>query len=95
MIRNGKELLTAFFSSQLRGAEKCYSTTEWETLTIVAAVQHLLPLLYRRRFAVVTDHKPLITHMTSTTLNKKLKGRALHLAEHDFSDLVTNFSIYK
>ena len=85
MTRNGKELTTAFFSWQLRGAEKRYTTTEWETLTIVAAVQNFLPLLYGRHFTVVTDHKPLTSLMTSTTLNKRLKGWALRLAEHDFS----------
>ena len=45
-LREGKEVPTAFFSRQLRGAEKNYSTTEWEALAIVAAVNYFLPLLY-------------------------------------------------
>ena len=68
-LREGKEVLTAFFSRQLRGAEKNYSTTEWEALAIVAAVNHFLPLLYGKKFTVVTDHKPLTALMSSRTLN--------------------------
>ena len=43
----------------LAGAERNYSTTEWEALVIVTAIHHFLPLLYGNRFTMVTDHKPL------------------------------------
>ena len=82
--RKGKEIPTAFFSRQLRDAERNYSTTEWEALAIVTAIHHFLPLLYGNRFTVVTDHKPLTSLMTSRTLNKRLHGWALKLAEFDF-----------
>ena len=82
--QKGKEIPTAFFSRQLRGAERNYSTTEWEALAIVTAIHHFLPLLYGNRFTVVTDHKPLTSLMTSRTLNKRLHGWALKLAEFDF-----------
>ena len=84
VLREGKEVLMAFFSRKLRGAEKNYSTTEWEALAIVAAVNHFLPLLYGKKFTVVTDHKPLTALMSSKTLNKRLQGWVLKLSEHNF-----------
>ena len=55
----------AFFSKQLRCAEKRYSATELEALAVVAAVDHFLPYLYGRSFQVITDHKALEQLMTS------------------------------
>ena len=53
-------------------------------MAIVAAVNHFLPLLYGKKFTVVTDHKPLTALMSSKTLNKRLQGWALKLSEHNF-----------
>ena len=48
--RDGKEKPVAFFSRQLRCAEKRCSATELEALAVVAAVDHFLPYLYGRSF---------------------------------------------
>lgn len=82
--RDGQEIPCAFFSRQLRGAERRYSTTEWEALAVVAAVSHFEPILFRRPFKIVTDHKPLVSLMSSRVLNKRLQGWALKLQHFDF-----------
>ena len=64
----------AFFSRQLRCAEKRYSATDLETLAVVAAVDHFLPYLYGRSFQVITDHKALEQLMISEGLNRSLQG---------------------
>ncbi len=40
VVRGEMDLPVAFFSRQLRGAEKNYSVTELETLAIVSAVKY-------------------------------------------------------
>ena len=51
VARDGKEKPVAFFSRQLRCAEKRYLATELEALAMVAAVDdHFLPYLYGRSF---------------------------------------------
>ena len=43
----------------LRGSELRYSTYDRELLAIVFAKDQILPLLYGRKFRVITDHDPL------------------------------------
>ena len=40
VVKDGEELTMAYFSRQLHGAQKCYSTTELECLAVVIAVEH-------------------------------------------------------
>ena len=85
VVRDGKEMPVAFYSRQLRGAEKRYSATEMEALAVVAAIHHFLPYLFGRHFGVVTDHQALKALMTTTPLNRRLQGWALKLQNFDFS----------
>ena len=85
VVRDGKEMPVAFYSRQLRGAEKQYSATELEALAVVAAIHHFLPYLFERHFSVVTDHQALKALITMTPLNKRLQGWALKLQNFDFS----------
>jgi len=70
----------AFYSRQLRGAERRYSATEMEALAVVASVNHFLPYLA----TVVTDHKAMESMMSSKTLNRQVQGWALKLQTFDF-----------
>ena len=83
--RDGKEKLVAFFSRQLRCAEKRYSATELEVLAVVAAVDHFLPYLYGRSFQVIMDHKALEQLMISKGLNRRLQGFMLKLQGHQLT----------
>jgi hypothetical protein len=54
----GKDLPVGFASRTLNRAEKRYSTTEKELLTIVWGMRYFGTYLYGRKFTVVNDHKP-------------------------------------
>ncbi len=82
VCRKGEELPVAFFSQQLRGAERRYSATELEALAVVRTVDHFLPYLYGRHFELITDHQALTSLMSSKTLNRRLQGMAMKLMEH-------------
>ena len=79
VIRGGETLPVGFYSRQLHGAEERYSATELEALGVVSAVKHWLHWLYGRCFTVVTDHKALCFLLSSSRLNRKLRGFALSL----------------
>ena len=68
-----------FVSRTLSDAEKNYSVIEKETLAVHWATQRLRTFVWRRRFTVQTDHKPLTSilttkgfasHRTSQRINK-------------------------
>jgi len=59
VVLGGKEMPVAFYSPQLRGAERRYSATELEALEVVATIHYFLPYLFGRHFSVVTDHHAL------------------------------------
>ncbi len=79
IIKNGVEVPVAFYSRQLRGAELRYSVTELESLAIVCSIDHFTHYLYGRQFIVVTDHKPCCALLSSSHLNRCLRGMALKL----------------
>ncbi|GFS10956.1 Pol polyprotein [Elysia marginata] len=63
-LSNGSGQPLAFFSKQLRPAEKKYSTFDRELLGLYLAVKHFRYFLEGRRFAMFTDHKPLVGAMS-------------------------------
>jgi len=69
----------AFFSRQLRGAEKRYSATELEALALVETITHFSYYLYGKEFSAFTDHKPLLQLKTSDRLNARLRRMAYKL----------------
>jgi len=71
----------AFFSHQLRGAERRYSATELEALALVATVQHFAYYLYGKEFRAFKDHKPLLQLLTSDRLNSRLRRMAHKLQQ--------------
>ncbi len=81
VLRDRLELPVAFYSRQLRGAEKTYSVTELETLAIVAAIFQFDFYLYGSEVVIYTDHKACTSLLTSRQLNKRLKRFALKLQD--------------
>ncbi len=79
----GEEIPVAFFSRQLRGAERHYSITELQSLAVVSVICHFESYLYGRKFTVVKDNKSCLALMTGNHLNKRLRRFALKWQEFD------------
>ncbi|XP_037398305.1 uncharacterized protein K02A2.6-like [Pygocentrus nattereri] len=60
-MADGSERPIGFVSRTLSGAEKNYSQLDKEGLAVVFGVTKFHKYLYGRQFAIVTDHKPLIS----------------------------------
>jgi hypothetical protein len=56
----GKDLLIAYASRNLNGAERNYTTREKELLAVVWGIKHFRPYLYSRKLTIVSNHKPLM-----------------------------------
>ncbi len=80
-VRDGEELPIAFFSRQLRPAEKNYTISELESLAIVAAIRHFERLVYAKPLEVITDHKACLALLTGKGLNKRLLRFSLALQD--------------
>ena len=61
VLRNGEERPIAFASRSLSKNEKNYSQIDKEALALIFGVRKFHAYLYRRKFTLVTDHKPLTT----------------------------------
>ncbi len=72
VIRGVDELPVAFYSRQLKKAEKNYSVTELETLAIVSAVFYFEYYLYGHPVTIYTDHRACVSTLSSKHLNKRL-----------------------
>ena len=83
--RDNTLLPVAFYSRQLRGAEKNYSATELEALAILSAVKHFIHFLWGRPFTIVTDHHALVSFQSYEVLNRRLHGWRLKLADLDLA----------
>ena len=83
VVRDDKILPVAFFSKQLQGAERRYSTAELERLAVYQSVTFLANFRYSREFTVYTDHQALVLMRSGKAMNRRVHGWALKL--HDFS----------
>ncbi len=82
--REGEWKPVAFYSRQLKDAQKRYSAQELEGLALYQSVIHFAFYLYGKQFTVLTDHKSLVWLMCGRQKNRRVYGWALKLAEFQF-----------
>jgi len=83
--QNGKERPISFASRMFNKAEKNYSTTHKELVTVVFVTQVHICYLYGRKFKIVTDHAALKWRITAKNHQcAQLTRWVLKLAEYDF-----------
>ncbi len=81
VIRSDGENPVAFFSRQLRPAEKNYSVTELESLAIVASINDFEYHVYGLPLKIVTDHRACLALSNGSHLNRCLLRFALALQD--------------
>ena len=79
-----KDKPIAYASPSLSDTEKKYDTYEKAALAIIFCVTHFRPYFYRRKFTLVTDHKPLVWFQNSKEPCSRVSRLRLKLAEYDF-----------
>ena len=80
----GQDLPIAYASRTLNNAERNHSTTEKELLAILWACKEYRQYLYRRKFTIVTDHKPLTWVFNVKDPSSRLLRWRLKLEEYDY-----------
>ena len=82
--QDGVERVIAYWSRQLKPAERKYSTIEREALAAVAAIKDFYPYLYGHRFTLITDHNPLTSLRNLNDFGGRLTRWSLFLQQFDF-----------
>ena len=88
-VTEGKEHPVAYASKSLTKAERNYSQIELEALSIIFGTRKFRHFLLGRKFALRTDHRPLLTVFDPTKLTTptRTSGRlarwALQLSQYD------------
>jgi len=80
----GSDKPIAFASRTLSNTERRYSTIEKELLAIVFGTKYFRPYLYGQKFAIYTDHRPLIWLDGLKEPNAKLMRWKIKLQEFDY-----------
>lgn len=81
---NGAEHPVAYASRQLNAAERNYSTTERELLSLLYATKYFRCYLYGRRFTAVTDHIALKWMLSLKDPSSRLMRWTLRLSEFEY-----------
>ena len=68
---NGKEKPIAFYSRQLKGAERNWSVYDLEMLALVTCLRQFRHFVEGQKINLFTDHKALIYLNNQPTLNSK------------------------
>lgn len=84
-VQDGKERVIAYWSRQLRTAERNYSTIEREALAVVDAIKEFYPYLYGFSFTLYTGHNPLVSLKTVKDFGGRVSRWLLLLQQFDFT----------
>ena len=86
-VQNCREVVIAYNGRGLNQAERNYTTTEREAVTLVEGIKKFQPYLHDRKFVVYTDHSSLRWLMNVKDATGHLVRWALLLQQYDF-DLI-------
>jgi hypothetical protein len=81
---NGDEKIVAYWSKTINTAQKNYSATDKELLSVVESIKNFRNYLAFTRFTLRTDHKPLIYLFNTKNLSSRLLRWSLILQEYQF-----------
>ena len=84
-VQDGKERVIAYWSQQLKKAERNYSTIEREALAVVGAIKEFYPYLYGFPLQLHTDHNPLVSLKTVKDFGGRVSQWMLLLQQFDFT----------
>ena len=84
-VQDGKERVIAYWSQQLKKAERNYSTIEREALAVVGAIKEFYPYRYGFPFQLHTDHNPLVSLKTVKDFGGRVSRWMLLLQQFDFT----------
>ena len=79
-----KDLPVAYASRSLISAETNYTISEKELHAVIWATKYFRPYLYRRRFKVISDHKPLVWIMNVKDPRSRMMRWWIQLSEYDY-----------
>ena len=80
----GKEIVVAYASRSLQGAEKRYPITDLECLAIFWGIKYFHKYLLRRKFTIITDHAALKTLKTAKVPSGRRGKWMMELQQYDF-----------
>lgn len=83
-VQDDKEVVIAYGGRDLNPAERNYSATEREALSVVFAIKRNHPYLHNKRFLVITDHAALAWLMKLKDPTGRLARWSLLLQMYDF-----------
>ena len=82
-LLQNKHLISCFYKT-MNSAEQKYFTIGRKLLAIVEACKYFRPYIYRKKFVIETDHKPLTWLFSVKTPNTKLIRWKIKLEEYNF-----------
>ena len=84
-VQDGKERVIAYWSQQLKKAERNYSTIEREALAVVGAIKEFYPYLYGFPFQLHNDHATQVSLKTMKDFGGRVSRWMLLLQQFDFT----------
>ena len=79
-----KEVVIAYASRSLIGAEVNYPITDLECLAVIWAIKHFHKYLIRNKFTIITDHSALKTLSTTRILKGRRARWIMELQQYTF-----------